>query len=590
MSNRTTEKSDSMDNEIESYLKLNLPTQQIVSFLKTQGKDEKEIDATIEKYEESRKKIKKYIRKFVDKIERKYGDLDIPELVKKGIKFAKKHGFSPSEERAFVNHVMTGDVDTTYLPFQELAYTEMSKFLGFSTIPMMNIKATDQALLDEIAKLYEHSKGLHQSIKNTLAVYRSCAIEAITGRYDRDKHNIAAFIHPVVVALFLPRIEAIQKRMLISNIGRMIVQKSMQYLRKYSVQAMTITKTELDADFELMYDIARDPNSMNYFSDETPLANLLKRFKIQIELYKNVVALRSGKYYSNNNYDVVEDGITGLSEILKTYEWTYFDSPDLYHIQDEGTYLRKLLAVFSLRPTFTQLSSVMSTSSMGYSNFGTSKLTFVNTPIINVKLPRSNIFGASQSVPFIRLDSALSQTEHFIENKMIIPKFKTVIYSKDLVFFYANRRYHSVNFTNMDVSFRYINLPGTISNITNVNTTELHFNDSLSLGSEKFFLRSVVVLNKISKHEFATTGCSAIVVSKREPYAGAPRPNPLYWYYNPVAANLMFPDPQKPGYTSNSPIMALNSVSGVNKPGFHDLARKFGTIYVYSGKDDESNN
>jgi hypothetical protein len=587
MSNRALATSSS--DELEGYLQMDLPPQHVANMLRAEGKEEKEIDAFIEKYNESRHKIRKYIKKFIEKIERKYGDLDIPELMKKGMKFAQKHNFSKAEERKFINQVMTGDVDTPYVPFQEMAYTDMSKFLGFSTLPsFMNIKATDHAVLEEIATLFEESRGLHTAVKNNLSVYKSCAPEAITGRYDRDKHNITSFVHPVIVALFLSRISSLEKRMLISNIGRMIVQRSSHLLRKYHSYSSSVTKTELMCDLELMHDIAKDPNSMNYFSEETPLSNLLKRFKIQVELYKNVLSLRDGKYYSKSENDSAlgRDYVSGLTQILQSYEWTYFDSPEFYHVQDEGTYLRKLLSVFSLRPTFTQLSSLMTTSTMGYSNFGASRLTFVNTPIINVRLPR-NVFGGNQVGPNVRLSSALSQTENFIENKMIIPKHKMVIHSRELLFFYANRRYHTINFTNMDVSLRYLNLPGTVSNITGINKTEIHFDETFPIGNERFFLRSVVVLNNVPKSEFATTGCSAIVKSQFLPNGqprGGPNAKPVYFYYNPVTANLMFVKNNL--YTTNSPIMALSEHSGPNKPGFYDLARKLGTIYVYSDKED----
>lgn len=588
MSNRqnTTSNSDDM----EGYLQLDLPPQQLANLLRAEGRDEKEIDAIVEKCESSKHKIRKYIRKFIDKIERKYGDLDVPELIKKGMKFAQKHGFSKSEERKFINQVMTGDVDTPYVPFQEMAYTDMSKFLGFSSFPsFMNIRAPDQGILDEISTLFHESTGLHAAVKNNLSVYESCAPEAISGKYDKDRHNIAEFIHPVIVALFLPKINSLEKRMLISNIGRMIIQRSSHLLRQYRAYSASVVKSELNADLELMYDIAKDPNSMNYFSDETPLANLLKRFKIQIELYKNVISLRDGKYYSKSDADVTSSTyVSGLGKILQSYEWTYFDSPEFYHVQDEGTFLRKLLSVFSLRPTFTQLSSLMTQSTMGYSNFGASRVSFVNTPIINVKLPR-NAYGNTQAMgATIRLNSALSQTESFIENKMIIPKHKVVIHSRDLVFFYANRRYHTINFTNMDISLRYINLPGTMSSITSVNPTELHFDEDIPIGNERFFLRSVVVLNDVPKSEFATTGCSSIVLSRRVGNRQRNLNRPVYFYYNPVTSNLMFI--KKSRYTTNSPIMTLAEHRGPNKPGFYELARKYGTIFVYSSKEDNETN
>lgn len=587
MSNRNSTKDF---DEVETYLQTGLPSIQVANLMKLSGKDDAEISVHIEKYEESRRKIKKYIKKFIDKIERRYGELDVPELIKKGIKFANKHGFSKAEEKEFIDQVMRGD--DVYNPMPEMQYSDMSKFLGFSSVPsFMNIKATDHSILEEISQLFDGSKSIHASVKNNLSIYKSCAPEAITGRYDRDKHNISVFIHPIIVALFLPKLKAIEKRMLISNIGRMVVQRSIHLLKKYQAYSSSMLPTEFEADLDLMTDIAKDPNSMNYFSDDSPLSNLLKRFKIQIELYKNVLSLRAGNYYSKSENDNIgDDYVTGLGRILQSYEWTYFDSPEYYHVQDEGTFLRKLLSVFSLRPTFTQLSSLMTSSTMGYSNFGASRLTFVNTPIVNVKLPRLSLAG-NQAVPFVRLNSALSQTENFIENKMIIPKHKVVIHSRDLLFFYVNRRYHSINFTSTEMSLKYMSVPGTIQNITNVNQTELHFDERFNIGSgqrQTFFLRSVIVLNHIPKNEFATLGSSAIVIKKPSQTIQA-NTVPTYLYYNPITANIMIEGKNKQ-YTTNKPIMTIPEYRTPTGPGFYDLARKMGTIFVYSSREDHLDN
>lgn len=565
--------------DMEVYLKMGLPAQNVAALLKAEGKDEGEITAFIEKYNESRNKIKKLIRKFAEKIENKYGVLDMPELVRKGLKFAAKHNFNDAEKEAFKTFVVKGDMDHINFPFQEMEYTEMSKFLGFSNSPglMLEIKPTDQENLHEIARLYELNKPLHLAIKANISHYSDCAPECIQGKYLKDKHNVSVFIHPLIAAMFIPQIEAIEKRMLYTNIGRMVVQRSGPYLRKYSAIHVGDTQEELKSDFELSYDIARDPNSLNYFSEESPMSNLLKRFKIQIELFRNVLKLREGKFYSRNEFGS-DDPITGLTNVLSSYDWTYFDSPELYHIQDEGTMLRKLLAVFSLRPTYTQISPFMNAYGMGYSNFGVSRLSFVNTPIVNIRLP-VNLHG-SGAMPPVRLEAALTQHTHFVENKMIVPKNMSVIYSKDLIFFYANRRYQSVNFSNVDMSFRYLSLPGTLTNITSINTTILNFNDTLTIApNNRFRLRSVVILNKTSDHEFATHGCGALLVAKPDLNKGMNRAR--YFYYNPATANVLhFANNQ---YISFDPITWVSYSSGNPLDvTFKNEASKNGTLFIFS--------
>lgn len=568
--------------ELEFYLSSWMPTANIVHIMRAERKDEKEIAAFVEKYEESRRRIKKSMKKFADKIEQKYGPLDLPELMRKGLKFAQKHNLTQAEQEAFKAHILRGDADKPYLPFQELEYTDMSKFLGFSSASgtMLEVKPSDQDALHEIARLYEMNRPLHAALKANISTYRDCAPEAISGKFDRKKDNVNNFIHPIIAALFLPIIKTIEQRMLYSNIGRMVVQRAAMYLRKYSSTMGTDTQEELKRDFELSYDIARDPNSLNnYLGDESPMANLLKRYKIQIELWRNVLKLREGQYYSKGDF-AESDAISGLTRVLNSFDWMYFDSPELFHVQDEGTVLRKLLATFSLRPTYTQVSSFLNRSGMGYANFGAARLTFINTPIINIKLP-INVYGGRNVMPSVRLSSALTQSTFFIENRMIVPKNIAVVHSREVVFFYANRRFQSVNFTGLDICFKYMALPGTMSSVSNINETELHFEHEEYIGTGRFKLRSVAVLNKLSNHAFATTGCSSIIVLPTNMALG--RTTQQYLYYNPIAASIQYQNNNVGDFVSNDPITIMPETSmDPTIPGFIETVRRCGTVFIYS--------
>lgn len=588
-STRVSDDKHSKDSEFDFYLKSGLPSAQVVALLKAQGKDQKEIDGFIDKYEVSRKKIGKVVRRFVEKIEQKYGHLDIPELVKKGMKHATKHGFSPAERDAFVRLVMKGDTEVPYLPFQELGYTEMSKFLGFSNTmgQTFSIKAQDQPALQDIARLYEQTKLLHNGIRQNLVSYTSCSPAAIMPKFDNDKDNLNLYVHPLLVALFLSRVKAIERRMLYSNIGRMVIQRSQPYFqssgdRKYMNWQLSLNDLipgELEADLEFMYDIAKDPNSLDHFSEETPMNNLLKRYQVQIELWKNVLLLRQGKYYSRSeNFTNTDDGIMGLHKVLSSYTWTYFDSPDLYHVHDEGTLLRKLLAVFSFRPTFTQLSSFSQRGTLGYSNLGAvSRATFVNTPICNVKLPADLYGGGSGGQP-VRLISALSQSGLYIENKMLVPKNTAVIHSSKVIFFYINRRYQSP-LANIDMGFRYLSVPGTMSAMTSINTTELAFEQSIVIGHDRFELTSVVYLNPLLEGQLAT-GCSSIVVMQPNVDIGVKARS--YYLYNPLGAGVMYVDKNTNKYIRNDPVTPMPEQSNDPKrPGFYGTARRYGTIFLY---------
>ena len=566
------------ESDFEFYLTSGLPSSQIIAVLKAQKNDQKEIDAFMAKYETSKKRVRKLVKKFVEKIEQQYGHLDVPELMRKGIKFASKHDFTPAEVEAFKRFVLTGDTEGQFLPMQELGLTDMSKFLGFSTYTgqLLDIKATDQRTLDEIVRKFTENRFLHTSLKNQLVNYRDCAPEAVTGKYNKTKDNVSMFIHPVIAMLFLPKIDCIDKRMLYTNFGRLVAHRAQPYIRHNQNLSDTYLKDELESDYALAYDIARDPNSLAYFSEDKPITNLLKRFNIQIKLWHNVMNLRQGRYYSKGEYET-DDGITGLVRTLNSYDWSFFDSPELYQVQDEGTIIRKLLAVFSYRPTFTQISPFVQSVGMGYSNLGSiARTTFINTPMINIRLP-TNIYGTTGSP--VDLSVALQQADHYIENKMLVPKRKSVIYSRDVAFFYANRKYHSVNFANMNMGFNYVAMPMAQTGITSINDTPLNFRESgLKIGNDSFDLRSVVVLQTPPVSGSVPTGCSAIVIKRPDFSIG--QSDTVYYHYNPQDASILMDTGST--WESNDPITSIPENSAdPNDMSFRDLARRYGTIYLY---------
>jgi len=573
-----TSTDDPMMMDISFFLRQGMSETDVASRLHQEKRPEKEIDTIVQKFKESKAKLHKLITEFSRKLETKYSGYDAATLIQKGLKHAEKNNLTVAEREAFINYIQGRDMHKPALPFQEMEHNEMTKFLGFSSMQGLtfDIKATDQSNLDQIEKMYAESIQLHNIVKSSIQAYTDCDPTALGGRYEARHHNVHMFVHPVIVALFVPKINVLEERMLLSNIGRMVVSRSAAFLRKYS--QVGTTRKELEADFELTYDIARDPNSLNYFTEESPMSNLLKRYKVQLQLYTNVLSLRAGRYYSKSDNFNTNDSITGLISILNSYDWTYFDSPDLHHISDEGTILRKLLAVFSLRPTLTQLSSFVNRTGMGYTNFGVSQLTFIQTPIINVKLP-VNLYGQG-AMPPIRLEIATKQTDYFIENKMIVPKNKNVVHSKRIVFFYVNRRYQSVNFANTDLCFRYMSLPGTVSSVTSINETEVHFDEIVAIGHYRFQLRSVVIVNKILPFQFASAGCSTILVNTPDPTVG--RQQNEYYFYNPIGANIKQRD-QNGNFIQNDVITALpHSSDNEDYPGFLQMARKCGTIFVYS--------
>lgn len=557
-----------------SYLKMSYD--QLYATLKAQKKSNDDINRTIDNVKKTKKKIEKVVRKFRNKVEQKYGHLSEPELVRKGLAHAGKYGLSDTEKEVFVHQVLKGKSYDDFTYEGELRYSPMSRFLGLDNYAgqILDIQPKDQAKLNELVVMYNSNKVLFNDIKNQTYSYRDCAPEAISGKYNREKHNISRHIHPLFAMLFLPQVEALERRTLRTNIARMVIQRAPLVANKVSLHE-NVLPGELEGEFELAYAIAHDPNSIGTYSKESPIANLTKRFKCQIELWKTVLNLRQGRYYAEG-YGDDNSGINGLVNELSSYSYTQFDSPDNLSITDEGNMLKKFLSVFSIRPTFTQISSYVQRVAMGYTNVsGLARTTFVNLPVINIRLPTTI---TTKHTSGVHLEHALEQTDLFVENKVLVPKNKSVIYSHEMIFFYADRKYRTINFANVNMGFKNIYLSPSFIGATSLNDTALIFNENQRIGRENFQLRGVIVLQTPPNGASIVTGCSASIVVPRDTNRG--RMTNEYLSYNPTAASIKFEENGQ--YKSNTPVAWLPENShNSKKSGFKNSAYQRGCCFFY---------
>jgi len=578
MDSRSKHSNQEEELNLDYYLKYDTPVEQVRSILRNKKMNDDKIEETVAKLQEARDRVRKYARKFIDKIDQHYGFHDVPTIVKKAVKYAEKHELSGAEKDAIINMAIRGDVNNTFNPLNQLRYSEMSKFMGIDAPAgqVLNLQAKDHQTLAEIVKLYESSRVIHNDIKNQLSLYRDCAIEAVTAQYDRNRANLSIHIHPVVVALFLPKVAAIERRMLYTNMGRVVIDKATPYINRHVQTRENVMNGELEAEWHLTMDIVNDPNSLAYFSDDTPITNMLKRFKIQIELWKNVLNLRQGRLYSLGGYDA-DDGITGLVRVLSQYDWTYFDSPDMAHVQDEGAILRKLLAVFSFRPTFAQVSTLNQRALLGYANYNAlANTTFLHIPIVNVRLPT---LMQPQTNVNMSLQRALAQSDFFIEHKTLVPKHRSVLFTQDVLFFYANRRYQAVNVARLNFRVSYTSMPFQGWNIgqTAINDLPLDFKYSLQLGQTDLQLRSIVTVYRPPLSENIVGGSSAVVI----PSAGGNYNIDENFYYNPLLANYMTEVNNQ--YVSNAPISLIaRDDNRPDRSSIDKIGSKYGTIFMYA--------
>lgn len=587
--------------DLEFFLKRDIPDHQVVAILKTQNKTEDEIHRTLEKLQDSREKLNKTVNKVMQKLSGKIFGLDIPERVQRGMKYAQKYDLNDTELMVLRKHLMEstpGALQYSYM--DELRYTEMAKFLGFDSsslmlrhpcypVPQVGIKNVqvlklqpkDHSKVHDIAVAYEGCRFLYNEVKRQTLMYEDCAPQAITGSYDKDKHNASIYIHPVIAALFLPKIECLEKRMLLTNIGRMILMRAQPYLsEKSTFNDVNMLPSEYENEMDFAYDIGADPNSLDYFagSDNTPVDNLTKRYTVQREIWKTVLSLRQGRYFASaGTYgDDDKSGIVGLMKILNGYEWTYFDSPDMYTYQDDGNILRKLLSVFSIRPTYVQYSTLGSPMPVGYPNaipYGEfSRPTFTYIPMITIRLPQS---VQGQPTPTLSISGSLNLDDIVLEHKIPVFKRRTVYCTHNVIFFYVHRKQSHVNLANIGGSYiRFANMPGSLYGKSGLNDASVDIAPVLQIGNDSLALKSIVIAQTMplsSSSDNVLIGSAAFVITGGN---GSPA-----IYYDPQNVNLV--NARGENGRPITHVFPYQDPSDATHIGYLSEAATKGTIFLY---------
>jgi hypothetical protein len=508
----------------------------------------------VEKHTEITKKAKK----FAKLIREKYGDSNHPFhiLLEKAYKYKVKHGLNDDEfsefQRIYENELIGLKSPEVFAPstnLQKVLGNVSVDYQGFNT----KLSESDYKIVQEIIKLHASSKALHSQVLLQSIQYEDCGLEAISGQYKREMHNVANHIHPVITALFLPKIDVLENHFIHSNIANIIK-------TRYNKEAFT---TMSDA---LLYDaLIRDPNDIVCDSRST-LVDLHNRAQLQNQLWNSVLALRNGQYYNTS----FREFITAVD----TCRMNKYDSPDLVYGRYDGTILKRLLAAFSFRPTVVTTTPI-------YQVFNTNpyqqniKPTVTYVPMINLKLP----YVANDNSA-IDLRDALEQTQLLLENGVVVPKHTSLIYSRGVLFFYIDRRANVILNQQGVPSFAFNKLPTAVSGFDRLNTRPVSFDTNFKIRNDEYILRSVVMseTNQTATENNLVIGSTTSIMIHTD-YTENRYQDEFYLYdpYRVVKPEVMGNSIVR--FTPISPIpgAALNNAEF----GFMEMARTRGIIFMY---------
>ena len=436
----------------------------------------------------------KKINKFAKAMHKKYSkrDMSLAEVVEHSRRHAAKIGLADSDLRMFeVLYQNIADKASNNFPNSN-RNSSVGKALGTINPPFVsknNLKvgSGDRQYVDEIMRIAALNKQEHARCVLQADAYTIHGMHDIlhTNVFFPGLMNRSCAVHPLIVALFGPKITILDQRMLHSNLARIIVDR---------LQGLPIRNR---ADFEFFVDLTTDQqesvcDSKSIFSD------ILKRIEVQEMLRRTVWQMRGGQLYECNT--------SGLIAALDNCALNPADSPHLLYIRDEGTMLRRLLHCFSFKPTHVTTRPIFAMTGMVPPIGRLDQLTMVN-----VQIPHHSLDGDSDGIS-IPLAVGLQTPHWYLENGIVIPKQNSIVYSREVIFFYVNRRYQSVG-SMYNSAFQFSKIPVAISGFHKINTVSIDLKQAMKIHQHVYILRSVVCATVDEKNSKMYNGCCTYLLN-----------------------------------------------------------------------------
>lgn len=510
-------------NEVQALMKDGITelSPDIISRLRSKYPDENVIDSITEFFIERKKKINKVANIFMDAFQRKYTNdfngMSMSKFMKKALKYKTTYNLSNDEfdeiKRVFERRLYNSPNGSTVVD-KWLPDTNISRVLGHPVVETMDgikpANTDDYSYLQEIIKLYQLFRSLHSYVVLQSMSYNEILTsnpETINGIYDTKRHNKYIHVHPVIAALFLPKIKELEERMLYASIANIV---NIRYNRQ-----QILTKP----DFELFYAMVVDPADA-VCDNISPLRDLKNRTEVQIQLWNNVFNLRSGRAYEATSIEFMST--------LDKCKVSNMDHPDLVYLSDEGVILRRLFSIFSFRPIIMQSSSIMTAISTNPLAIPPNIVSITAVPYIVLRLPlipsgTARMQGLPGTVASMDpndqpdLEKALGQIQFTMENGIFVPKMMNIFSINGPLIFYVPRKYNTLPLS-INTSISYMmpsQYKNSMINYQQLITTPVEVNHSIDIqeygttntsqSKSKFILKSVVMYEQLDTNVVPTT-------------------------------------------------------------------------------------
>jgi hypothetical protein len=484
MSRRSLVRSGStVDAEVANLFKLQNKSQftNALLGLRQRYRDEDLVNKIQEVFMEKHSQIVKSAKKFAMAVRNKYASQNVPfhQLLMKARAHGKKHHLSEAEFAEF-QRIYEQELAGTGSGEVVIPMTSIMKVLGNISNggeSSLNVNEADYRNLQEILKLNDMSRPLHAQVLLQAIEYRgidAANIQAIN--FDSKIQNPGDHVHPVIAALFLPKIKTVDEHFLFSNMSGIVK-------CRYNQQPLTTRP-----DYELFYNLVTDPNDV-VCDTRTPVADLLHRCNLQNQLWNSVLHLRNGQLYNPSLRE-----FTASVDVCRLNK---YDNPDFVYGRHDGTILKRLFSAFSFRPTIVATLPVANL--FAYNPYSQNvRPTVTSIPMINVRLSNFGTAAAAaaataagNAAPTNSLRAALNQTNQFLEGNSIVNRHTSVMLSREILVFYVDRRSYVYtagnNITNM------ARLPTSVAGFERINQISLTVDNDITIEKDTFDITSVVV-------------------------------------------------------------------------------------------------
>lgn len=469
------------------------------------------VDKIFEAYNEKHHYIVKKAKKFVHLIREKYANSNYPYhiLLEKARLYKVKHGLTEDEFSEF-QRIYEQELIGARSPEIMIPRNNMTKALGAINNDFQEadnkFNDTDFKYLQEILKLHAMSKPLHSQVIIQSMQYNPFDNEAMEGVYDsKHGHKRTDAIHPVIVGMFIPKIQKLEDHFLYSNIAGIVK-------ARYNNERLNNRP-----DYELFYALTNDHNDV-VCDSQSSMQDLLNRALVQNQLWASVVNLRNGQYYTPGFRDFVS-----AIDICRANK---FDTPDLIYGRYDGTILKRLLAAFSFRPTLvvTTAQKMQNVILNPYQQYVRPMVTTV--PMINIRLEISN-------EPYILKEKGLTQAQMFLENGFVSTRDTSIIYSNGVLFFFIDRRVNIIRYSDMQ-PYNINRLPTSIAGFERIHLSDVVIDFVLPMPKTKdtYELVSIINADTIPINNIQRVIGSTAIMRKTSPIS-----KPTYYWYAPTQVN-----------------------------------------------------